>query len=129
MKNMIDTIKNIWRIEELRNRILITLGLLLIYRIGSFIVLPGVDSARLACRLCGWRWYRGDPVDLHRWCLHPGIHLRVGYHALHLRVHHHAADGHRGACRAEDAEGGKRTSADQSVDALPHHPDLRVPST
>ncbi len=48
MKNLIDTIKNIWRIEELRNRILITLGLLLVYRIGSFIVLPGVDSARLS---------------------------------------------------------------------------------
>ncbi|MBL7963940.1 MAG: preprotein translocase subunit SecY [Flavobacteriales bacterium] len=47
MKSLITTIKNIWRIEELRNRILITLGLLLIYRIGSFIVLPGVDSARL----------------------------------------------------------------------------------
>jgi preprotein translocase subunit SecY len=48
MKNLIETIKNIWRIEELRNRILITLGLLLVYRIGSFIVLPGVDSARMA---------------------------------------------------------------------------------
>ena len=48
MKNLVDTIKNIWRIDELRNRILITLGLLLVYRIGSFIVLPGVDSARLA---------------------------------------------------------------------------------
>ena len=32
MKNLIDTIKNIWRIEELRTRILITLGLLLVYR-------------------------------------------------------------------------------------------------
>ena len=47
MKNFIDTVKNIWRIEELRNRILITLGLLLVYRIGSYIALPGVDSARL----------------------------------------------------------------------------------
>ena len=47
MKNLIATIKNIWRIEELRNRILITLGLLLVYRIGSFIVLPGVDTSRL----------------------------------------------------------------------------------
>ena len=53
MKNLIETIKNIWRIEELRNRILITLGLLLIYRIGSFIVLPGVDSARLAASAAG----------------------------------------------------------------------------
>ncbi len=48
MKGFIDTVKNIWRIEELRKRILITLGLLLVYRIGSFIVLPGVDSAKLA---------------------------------------------------------------------------------
>ena len=48
MKNLIETIKNIWRIDELRQRILITLGLLLVYRIGSFIVLPGVDSSRLA---------------------------------------------------------------------------------
>lgn len=48
MKNLIDTIKNIWRIEDLRNRILITLGLLLVYRIGSFIVLPGVDSAKIS---------------------------------------------------------------------------------
>jgi preprotein translocase subunit SecY len=47
MKNLVDTIKNIWRIEELRKRILITLGLLLVYRIGSFIVLPGVNSAAL----------------------------------------------------------------------------------
>jgi len=50
MKNLIDTIKNIWRIEELRKRILITLGLLLVYRIGSFIVLPGVNSAILASK-------------------------------------------------------------------------------
>jgi preprotein translocase subunit SecY len=53
MKNLIDTIKNIWRIDELRNRILITLGLLLVYRIGSFIVLPGVDSARMAASSTG----------------------------------------------------------------------------
>ena len=53
MKNLIDTIKNIWRIEELRNRILITLGLLLVYRIGSFIVLPGVDSNMMAASSSG----------------------------------------------------------------------------
>jgi len=47
MKSFIDTLKNIWKIKDLRERILVTLGLLLIYRIGSYIVLPGVDSARL----------------------------------------------------------------------------------
>lgn len=39
----IDTIKNIWKIEDLRKRILITLLLILIYRFGTYVVLPGVD--------------------------------------------------------------------------------------
>ena len=47
MKNMIETLKNIWKIEELRNRILTTLGFLLIYRLGSFVALPGIDPQQL----------------------------------------------------------------------------------
>ena len=39
----IETLKNIYKIEDLRNRILFTLGLILIYRLGSFVVLPGID--------------------------------------------------------------------------------------
>ena len=42
MKRFINTLKNIWSIKELRNRILYTLLLLLVFRLGSFIVLPGV---------------------------------------------------------------------------------------
>ncbi len=42
MKRLITTLKNIWKIKELRNRILFTLGLLMVYRFGSYIVLPGV---------------------------------------------------------------------------------------
>ena len=48
MKKLIQTIKNIFKIEELRTRIVYTLVLLVIYRLGSFIVLPGIDSAQLA---------------------------------------------------------------------------------
>src|SRR5688500_12854322 len=48
MKSLIQTIKNIFRIEELRSRILTTLGLILIYRLGSYIVLPGVDPNLLS---------------------------------------------------------------------------------
>lgn len=47
MKNFIDTIKNIWKIEELKNRILLTLGLLLIYRFGAHVTLPGIDASQL----------------------------------------------------------------------------------
>jgi preprotein translocase subunit SecY len=47
MKNLIDTFKNIWKIEELRQRILITLGFLMVYRFGSFVPLPGIDPTQL----------------------------------------------------------------------------------
>ena len=45
---LISTIKNIWGIEDLRNRILMALGLIAIYRLGSFVVIPGVDPAQLS---------------------------------------------------------------------------------
>lgn len=48
MKRFVETIKNIWGIEELKVKILTTLGLLLIYRIGSTVLLPGVDPESLA---------------------------------------------------------------------------------
>ena len=47
MKKLIETFRNIFKIEELRNRILFTLLLLAIYRIGSFVILPGIDSKSL----------------------------------------------------------------------------------
>src|SRR5574344_1206410 len=48
MKRFINTLKNIWNIKDLRTRILYTLGLVLIYRIGSFVVLPGINPADLS---------------------------------------------------------------------------------
>lgn len=44
---VIETIKNIWRIEDLRSRILLTLLFVAIYRFGSFVVLPGIDPFAL----------------------------------------------------------------------------------
>lgn len=48
MKKLIETIRNIYKIEDLRKRILYTLGIILIYRLGSKVVLPGVDPDMLA---------------------------------------------------------------------------------
>ena len=47
MKSFIQTLKNIWKIEELRARILFTLGILLVFRFCSFVTLPGIDPAQL----------------------------------------------------------------------------------
>ncbi len=48
MKKIIETIKNIWRIEDLRTRLLITFLFVAIYRLGSFVVLPGIDPTALS---------------------------------------------------------------------------------
>ncbi len=47
MKKLIQTLKNIWSIEELRGKILFTLMMIAIYRVGSHIVLPGIDPTEL----------------------------------------------------------------------------------
>ena len=53
MKKFIETIKNIFSIEELRTRILNTLGFLLIFRLGTFVTLPGIDPSKLADNVGG----------------------------------------------------------------------------
>ena len=47
MKKFFETLSNIWRIEELKNKIFFTLGLLLVYRFGAQVTLPGIDATKL----------------------------------------------------------------------------------
>jgi len=47
MNKLIETLKNIWKIEDLRNRLLTTLLFVMIYRFGSYVVLPGIDAGAL----------------------------------------------------------------------------------
>lgn len=47
MKKFFETLANIWNIEELKNKILITLGMLLVYRFGAQVTLPGIDATKL----------------------------------------------------------------------------------
>ena len=53
MKKLIKTLKNIWSIEDLRNKIIFTLILILIYRIGAHIVLPGIDPNEISKQMEG----------------------------------------------------------------------------
>jgi preprotein translocase subunit SecY len=48
MAGFAESIRNIWNVQELRERILYTLGLLIVYRFGTFVTLPGVDASTLA---------------------------------------------------------------------------------
>lgn len=47
MKKLIEYLKNCWKIEDLRQRILITILFVAIYRFGSFVVLPGINPGLL----------------------------------------------------------------------------------
>jgi len=53
MRKFFTTIKRIFTIPELRSRILTTLGLLLIFRLGAFIVLPGIDATKITGKAQG----------------------------------------------------------------------------
>lgn len=48
MKKFFESLANVWKIEELKNRILVTLGILLVYRFGAQVTLPGIDATKLA---------------------------------------------------------------------------------
>ena len=48
MARITDSLRNIWKIEDLRKRIIYTLSLLVVYRFGAFVTLPGVDASVLA---------------------------------------------------------------------------------
>jgi len=48
VKKLIDKLKNIWSIEELRKRIMYTVILVAVYRIGCYIALPGINPSRLS---------------------------------------------------------------------------------
>jgi preprotein translocase subunit SecY len=48
MAGFAESIRNIWNVQELRERILYTLGLLIVYRLGTFVTLPGVNASALA---------------------------------------------------------------------------------
>jgi preprotein translocase subunit SecY len=48
VKKFIQTLKNIWSIEELRSKILVTITLIAVYRLGTHIVLPGIDPGKIS---------------------------------------------------------------------------------
>jgi len=48
VKKLLQTLRNIWSIDDLRSKIIVTLALTLVYRFGTYIVLPGIDPSKLA---------------------------------------------------------------------------------
>jgi preprotein translocase subunit SecY len=48
VKKFLQTLRNIWSIEDLKSKIIVTISLIFVYRLGTYIVLPGIDPNKLA---------------------------------------------------------------------------------
>ena len=107
-KKFVETLKNIYKIEELRKRILYTLGLLLVYRLGCFVVIPGInpnalgEGSALASQLEG----NGLLGRILRRCIRQCGDFCTRSDAVHHRFDHHSVDGHHDSLLPEDAERG-----------------------
>ena len=109
-KKLVETLKNIYKIEELRKRVIYTIGLLLVYRLGSFVVIPGInpnalgEGSPLASQLDG-NGLLGLLNVFSGGCIRQCGYLCTRSHAGHHRLHHHPAHGYDDPVFPEDAEG------------------------
>ena len=91
-KKLVETLKNIYKIEELRKRVIYTIGLLLVYRLGSFVVIPGINPNALGEGSAYASQLEGNGL--------------LGLLDVHHRLDHHPAHGYDGSVFPENAEGG-----------------------
>ena len=107
-KKLVETLKNIYKIEELRKRVIYTIGLLLVYRLGSFVVIPGINPNALGEGSAYASQLEGNGLSVER-ILRRRIRQRrdscARSHAVHHRLHHHPAHGYDDPVFPENAEG------------------------
>ena len=121
---MLESLRNIFSVAELRNRVLFTLGLLAVYRVGHQIPTPGVNIEALALLADQAKNTMFGLYDMFSGGnLSQGHDLRAGHHALHQRVDHPAAVDRRLAVPRAAVEG-RRAGAeeDHAVHPLRHDP-------
>lgn len=103
---LFDTLKNIWKIEELKTRILTTLGLILVYRLGTEIVLPGIDPHGLQALKDQTSSGVLGLLDMFSGgAFSNAVGICVRYLALHLRIHRCAVIGNCGSLFSALTEG------------------------
>ena len=90
---MFKTLINAWNVKDIRTKMLYTLLLVVIYRFGSFIPVPGVDASKIAAA--------ADTYSILSF-----LNLLSGG-ALHHRQHNHSASNHCYPISGEDGQGGR----------------------
>jgi len=116
-KKLVETLKNIYKIEELRKRVIYTIGLLLVYRLGSFVVISGASTPK------PWARVRRMPAQLEGnglqglldvfsgGCVRQRRYFRARSHAVHHRLDHHPAHGYDGSVFPEKCRRRVRAAA------------------
>lgn len=104
MKKFFESLNNVWKIEELRNRIVFTLGLLLVYRFGAHVTLPGIDATQLD-KLAGQTENGiGSILDMFTGGAFSKASVCFGYHALHFSFNCCSINGYRYSLLAKIAK-------------------------
>ena len=120
LENFINSIRNIFAVPDLRRRVLFTLAMLAIYRLGSHVRTPGIDPARSLCcgrpGRCKTVWPTSGP--LFRRQFQSGLDLCAGNNAIYNRVHHLAVDD-GGQSETQGSAGGGRTWPPQDHPVYP----------
>ena len=87
MKKFFSTLQDIWKIEELKNKIIVTLSLMVVYRLAAHLPLPGIDPTQLtAINDKTWVVYWACSM-LYRWCIFQCIGYGPGDHALYFCIY------------------------------------------
>ena len=92
---MLETLRNAFKIKDIRKRIIFTFLMLVVIRIGSQLPIPGVDSEVFA------NWFASQTADgmgffrcRYWWIILEFIYIRIEYHTIHYIIHHYAASYH-----------------------------------
>ena len=114
---------------ELKKRIWFTLGALIVFRVGTYIPVPGVDASVMSADdVAARRRHPRHVRHVHRRRAAAHDRLRAEHHALHQRQHHRAADDRGDALARNPEEGGReRAEEAQPVHPLPDGGDRHVP--
>ena len=104
MKRLITNLQNIWKVEELRKRILLTLGLILTYRVGSYVILPGVKYDALASNATDQNFLESILSVFSGGGFTNASIMALGIMPLHQCIDHHAITWYGSPCCAKNAK-------------------------
>jgi hypothetical protein len=109
MANTLEAVRNVWKIKDLRKKILFTLLMLLIYRVGSFIPIPGLRAEEFAALVQKGQLF--GFLDI----ISGGAFQNASIFAIYQLIHYYAAFNHSNSRFREAAEGRKRRKKEDTA--------------